>query len=138
VDDCLYPECHNPNNCLQKCHEFVSKDCPKFPSIPIQNVKLFDSIWEVPGISHLSHGVDIASGTKQVSPLFLHGYCDKEPTIIQDIYRGLAYSVPDQLSVQPYPECSYSSTTSTFSSASAMSKAMSDRVGSHLVSTFSL
>jgi hypothetical protein len=73
----------------------------------------------------------MASGEERIAPLFSLGHCERgDPVIVQDVYRGLAYSVPDQVDVQPFPQCTYSATTTTYSSSSAVSADLSSKAGS--------
>jgi hypothetical protein len=89
-------------------------------------------VWRVPGVDHLARGVDAFTGEERIAPLFLLGHCTSgDPKLIQDVYRDLVYTVPDQLYVQPYPQCTYSTTTTSFASSKDMSKSLAAKSGAH-------
>jgi hypothetical protein len=133
-DICLGATCAlNPNNgdCFASCSHLITQQCPEYSPLSLNStnarVDLFDTIWRVPGIDHVAHGVDLVTGEERVAPLFLLGQCTHDPKVVQDVYRGLVYLVPDQVHVLPHPQCTYSTSTKSFSSSAAVSKNLAEQ-----------
>ncbi|KAF2073689.1 hypothetical protein CYY_005006 [Polysphondylium violaceum] len=123
-----------PENCLVDCHSHIEKICPgQSPPAKLQdfygdttnditeNLLNNQYIFSLPGISFMSHGLDLRTGETNTAPLFELSYCDNTSfSIIQDPYRGLVYSVPSGLFAQVAPKCTMDSTTKTYSNSKHM------------------
>ncbi|KAF2077732.1 hypothetical protein CYY_000979 [Polysphondylium violaceum] len=125
-----------PETCLIDCYAHIEKKCPgQSPPAKLQDFygntdsdivgKLLNNqyIFSLPGMSYMSHAIDIRTGVPNTSPLFDLSYCDNTSfSIVQDPYRGLVYSVPKGLFAQASPKCTMDSTTKTYSNSAHMSK----------------
>ena len=55
-------------------------------------------LWTLPGVDHLTHGVNIFTGVEEISPLFEFTYCKgNDSRELQDSYRGYIYQIPEQV-----------------------------------------
>ncbi|KYQ91948.1 hypothetical protein DLAC_07189 [Tieghemostelium lacteum] len=85
-------------------------------------------LWHLPGVEKFTMGVNVLNGESTLSPIFYFGYCNsKGSNLVQDIYRGLIYDLPDEISAVPYPRCAYDLTTSSYSSSSSMASEMATK-----------
>ncbi|EGG18079.1 hypothetical protein DFA_06746 [Cavenderia fasciculata] len=126
-----------PEDCLVDCYHVLAPMCPEqatpYRLDPIYSKMDFvgtalnnQYMYSLPGIQLLSHGVDIMTDENRNAPLFHFGYCDNSSyTTVHDLYRGLVYTVPKGILAIPTPKCSYSASTTSYSSSSKMSQEMS-------------
>jgi len=124
------------NSCFQDCHSEITKSCAA-RTVPDKHISpgfyysddtLGDIIsnqfiWRLPGSEHLSYGMNIITGEEASSPLFQFDYCQHMATnVIEDPYRGNVYQIPPELNGKSYPQCTYSTSTESFSSTAEMAK----------------
>ncbi|KAF2073691.1 hypothetical protein CYY_005008 [Polysphondylium violaceum] len=114
-----------PDECFQDCFDVLTKTCPTrtvpdghiapgfFVSDDTLGELIYNQfIWKLPGSDHLTFGIDIVNGEEASAPIFQFDYCQHiAPNIMEDIYRGNVYLLPDQFNARPLPECTYSSST---------------------------
>ncbi|KAF2074885.1 hypothetical protein CYY_003804 [Polysphondylium violaceum] len=82
-------------------------------------------IWRLPGSEHLSYGVNIVNGEEGALPLFQFDYCqDPSTNVLEDVYRGKLYQIPQDFNVKAVPECSYSTFTDEYSSVDELAESM--------------
>ncbi|KAF2070763.1 hypothetical protein CYY_007926 [Polysphondylium violaceum] len=82
-------------------------------------------IWRLPGSEHLSFGLNIVSGEEAAAPIFQFDYCSNiASNVIEDPYRGNVYQIPPELHGKAHPQCTYSTTTESYSSADEMASEM--------------
>ncbi|KAF2071294.1 hypothetical protein CYY_007383 [Polysphondylium violaceum] len=129
-----------PNSCYQDCYKEMTKTCPtrKVPDGHISPGFYFSGdtlgdmisnqfIWRLPGSEHLSFGVNIVTGEESASPLFQFDYCSNVASnVIEDPYRGNVYHIPPEFHGKAYPQCTYSTSTESYSSAQEISAKMQE------------
>lgn len=104
-------------------------------NIPVSNDTLGtliknQGLYRLPGMEHLMSGFDISTGEESILPLFYFGFCDnKIVKTVQDLWRGLIYTVPPELFAQPFPRCSFSLDSQRYSSSNKMASEMSKSTG---------
>ncbi|KYQ93498.1 hypothetical protein DLAC_06194 [Tieghemostelium lacteum] len=132
----------DPNTCLSDCHEHLSKKCPPrtvpqghispgffFSDDTLGNLISNQFIWKLPGSEHLTFGVNIINSEEGNAPIFSFDYCNNvAPNVVEDPYRGMVYEVVDQLNVKILPICTYSTTSTSFSSSSEVVKSMTSSI----------
>ncbi|EGG16985.1 hypothetical protein DFA_07966 [Cavenderia fasciculata] len=123
-----------PEDCLADCYHVLTQMCPEQATPnrldPIYSKMDFvgtalnnQYMYSLPGIQLLSHGVDIMTDENMNAPVFHFGYCDNSSyTTVHDLYRGLVYTVPKGIHAIPTPKCSYSASTTSYSSSNQMSQ----------------
>ncbi|KAF2077653.1 hypothetical protein CYY_001040 [Polysphondylium violaceum] len=128
----------DPNECYQDCYKEMTKTCPtrKVPDGHISPGFYFSGdtlgdlisnqfIWRLPGSEHLSFGFDIVKGEESPHPLFQFDYCsDVASNVVEDPYRGNVYQIPPEFHGKAYPQCTYSTSTESFSSTIEMQSEM--------------
>ncbi|KYR00896.1 hypothetical protein DLAC_02958 [Tieghemostelium lacteum] len=132
----------NPNNCLKDCYHLLSEKCEsrKVPSnhIPpgffveytdtLGNLIDNQMIWHLPGSEHFQTGIDIVSGKAAKSPVFYFGYCsDESENFLQDVYRRSIYELPDELTGKILPQCTFSTSTTTYHTLESIRKETHDK-----------
>eukprot|EP01132_Coremiostelium_polycephalum_P003336 gene3336-4182_t len=129
------------NSCVQDCAFQITKVCPPTTRVEkhlpsgyfvgsdtLGTLINNQMIWHLPGIEKLTFGMNVITGEATLSPLFYFGYCNsKASNIIQDVYRGLIYDLPDEVNAEPYPRCSYQVTTDSFSSSFSMAESYAEK-----------
>ncbi|KAF2077731.1 hypothetical protein CYY_000978 [Polysphondylium violaceum] len=132
--------CNDVKPCFKDCFNVLTKSCPTrtvpdghiapgffFSSDTLGDLISNQFMWKLPGSDHLTFGVDIVSGEEASAPIFQFDYCQHiAQTVMEDIYRGNVYLLPDQINARPLPECSYSSSTEMHESSSEISKSMEE------------
>jgi len=131
---------NQPETCLIDCYAHMEKICPgQSPPAPLKP-EYGDSskdtistllnnqyLFSLPGIHHMSHGIDIRTGVSNPTPIFALTYCDNSSfSLVQDPFRDLVYTVPEGLYAQMASKCTQDTTSSTYSSSSQMSKEKSE------------
>jgi len=128
----------SPNSCYQDCYKEMTKTCPtrKVPDGHISPGFYFSGdtlgdmisnqfIWRLPGSEHLSFGINIVTGEEAPSPIFQFDYCSNVASnVIEDPYRGNVYHIPPEFHGKAFPQCTYSTSTTSYSSVEEMSKEM--------------
>ncbi|KYQ89927.1 hypothetical protein DLAC_08497 [Tieghemostelium lacteum] len=95
-------------------------------------------IWHVPGIEHLQFGVSGVTNEEGTAPIFDFQYCGETVNkTIQDVYRGLVYTLPESVSVVPLPECSFYIDHETWSNSKEMAESFSIEATYNAKATFS-
>ncbi|KYQ93943.1 hypothetical protein DLAC_04831 [Tieghemostelium lacteum] len=126
-----------PENCLIDCYNLIPNICPgQSPTPKLGDIYNYTDItgsllnnqyiFSLPGVQLMAHGVSLATGEPNDSPIFLFGYCSNDDyEIIHNPYRGVVYSVPQQLSALITPSCSYETQTEFLSDAFTLANSMS-------------
>ncbi|KYR01389.1 hypothetical protein DLAC_01978 [Tieghemostelium lacteum] len=127
-----------PNLCLVDCHAHITPVCPgqtkptkldtDYPTHELVGTLLNNQyLYRLPGLESLMHGVDISTGEGKPTSLFSFDFCENDTyTVIQDTYRGLVYTIPEEVFASFHPSCRYDSTTTEYKQVSEMSSAMSE------------
>eukprot|EP01132_Coremiostelium_polycephalum_P009063 gene9063-11101_t len=116
-----------PESCLEDCYDVLGTNCPSQVE-PIKNdVPKVDTVsylmnnqfqFSLPGLNHLSHGIDLLTGEELPDPVFDFGYCDNYTySTVQDFYRGITYNIPSSYFAEVSPMCVYNSESTSFSSS---------------------
>jgi len=130
----------HPESCIADCYAHIERLCPaQSPPAPLDytygktkkdtfGVLLNNQyIFSLPGIHHLSHGIDIRTGIPNPTPLFGMTYCDNTSfSIVQDPLRELVFSVPEGIFAQLYSKCTSDTVSTTYSSSNQMKKDKSE------------
>eukprot|EP01132_Coremiostelium_polycephalum_P005637 gene5637-7015_t len=121
----------DPNECLVDCHYKITPTCPT-RSVPKKHIPPgfyinYDTlgdlisnqfVWHAPGSEQFTFGMNIIDGVAAASPLFYFGYCDEQANyVLEDVYRGIVYQLPQELSGKAFPSCSYETSSSLFSTS---------------------
>eukprot|EP01132_Coremiostelium_polycephalum_P004960 gene4960-6177_t len=126
----------DPNSCIYDCYKYITPKCPhnqlkKGSLAPLDTGDdtlgklIWNQIdWRLPGYQHFTFGYDIVFGQQRSFPIFYFGFCDDEPSIIEDSYRQTFYNVPKELSVVPLPKCAFEVKSEFHSSAAKMKQDM--------------
>eukprot|EP01133_Synstelium_polycarpum_P003854 gene3854-4454_t len=115
-----------PEDCLKDCYHVLGSKCSSQVD-PIKNdIPLTDTLayllnnqyrFSVPGLSHLSHGVDFFTFDELASQIFDTSYCNNITySTLQDIYRFRVYNVPPEFYAESLPLCTYDSDSRVFKS----------------------
>lgn len=87
-------------------------------------------MWHLPGIEHIAHGFNIITGEESSAPLFYFGYCgDYVQRAVQDTYRDSFYILPDEVFAQLTPQCSFSSSSKIYSTATEFASSLAADTG---------
>eukprot|EP01133_Synstelium_polycarpum_P014217 gene14217-16768_t len=116
-----------PEKCLIDCYDVIGTQCSSQVD-PIKNdIPIYDTIahllnnqfkYSIPGLGHLSHGVDYLTFEEMPTQIFDSGYCDNFTySTIQDTYRSRFYNVPPDFYAESLPVCTYDSQTNIFKSS---------------------
>eukprot|EP01133_Synstelium_polycarpum_P001359 gene1359-1554_t len=126
----------NPNHNFSFCYRQIAKNCPLTtpppghlnPGFNIEEDTLGDMIsnqflWNLPGSEHFNFGINIFNLKEGLSPLFRFDYCSNTNTdLMEDPYRSMVYQVPPSLNAKAMPICTYSTSSTVYSSAQEMSQ----------------
>ncbi|KYQ91949.1 hypothetical protein DLAC_07190 [Tieghemostelium lacteum] len=127
-----------PDQCLVDCYDHISPVCPSqtkptkldsdYPTHELVGTLLNNQyLYRLPGLETLMHGVDISSGEGKPTSLFTFDYCENETfSVIQDTYRNLVYTIPNEVFASFHPSCRYESVTTEYTQVSEMSRSMSE------------
>jgi len=129
-----------PNSCFKDCYKQYTKTCPTrtmpdghiAPGFFTQTDTLGDLItnqflWRLPGSDHLSFGFNVIDATEGASPVFQFDYCGNiAKNIIEDVFRGNTYHIPDQFNAKLMPECTYSAKTDMYNTHKEIQDEMTD------------
>jgi len=133
----------NNRNCIIDCADVIANDGECVEEIegrrPLKGGMLLadDSLggliqnqisYTLPGMEHFTHGVNTFTGQEGASSIFRFTFCDQSRTV-QDSYRGLVYSIPDQLSASPFPRCDYKTEANSFSSSNSYASSLDTKYG---------
>ncbi|PRP80164.1 hypothetical protein PROFUN_12122 [Planoprotostelium fungivorum] len=145
--DTLYPVPTQPScpvgSSVKECLTLLYKraDCSETESTLINNLQVDlpvadDTIgrliknqgaYKLPGVSHLSHGIDMISGKETAAMIFSDSYCQGNVSSIQDAYRGLSYLVPGEIRAVPFPSCQFSTKSSFYRTSRQIATEMDRR-----------
>eukprot|EP01132_Coremiostelium_polycephalum_P001335 gene1335-1682_t len=128
----------DPNSCFVDCYYKITPVCPVrtipkghiAPGFPLGGDTLGNLInnqfvWRLPGSENMEHGVNIINGKPMPNSLFYFGYCHEMATnIVENVYSGFVYDLPKELVGKMYPQCTYSSNSTVYSSTKEMSESM--------------
>jgi organic hydroperoxide reductase OsmC/OhrA len=134
--------CHEeiPGMCFTDCYSRITRVCsgtiPPPGHIPAGFSLSDDSLgslvynqmlWHLPGIEHFAHGFDIVQGQESLVPVFYFGYCDSQTNrIVQDVYRGNVYTLPEEVFAHPHPSCTFSTQTTAFANSQHMASSYAE------------
>eukprot|EP01133_Synstelium_polycarpum_P011977 gene11977-13974_t len=115
-----------PESCLQDCYDYIGTKCSSQIEPTKNDIPLTDTLshllnnqyqYTVPGLSHLSHGVDLLTYEEVPTQIFDTGYCNNVTySTLQDIYRYRVYNVPPEFYAESSPQCTYDSESRVFKS----------------------
>ncbi|KYR00041.1 hypothetical protein DLAC_03539 [Tieghemostelium lacteum] len=125
----------DPVTCLIDCWQDITPLCkglappsPITSSYPQAEGDFIGSLvnnqylYSIPGINHMSHGVDITTFEDQAHQIFYHGYCDNSTfSTVQSTYRKSVYTIPSSIHAQISPKCSYDIQSQSYSNSEAYS-----------------
>jgi hypothetical protein len=83
----------------------------------------------VPGIEHMTYGVSILTGAESLAPLFYFSFCDDDVTLLQDLYRGQIYTVPNEVTVVTSPKCVFDMDFKNYSTSTQMANEIAQSSG---------
>ncbi|KYQ92990.1 hypothetical protein DLAC_05594 [Tieghemostelium lacteum] len=114
-------------DCLYDCYDNLGTNCPaqvqpiksNFASKDTYSVLLDNQYKQsLPGLNHLSHGIDLLTGEELPSVIFDFGYCSNYTySTIQNTYRGAVYNVPPEFYGELSPKCSFDMQSKVYQSS---------------------
>jgi len=67
------------------------------------------------------------SGEELLSPIFYFGLCNDTVDVVQDAYRANVYVIPEEVTAQPSPQCSFVVTTTEYKSISEYATSLAEK-----------